>query len=165
MFSTTVKALQGQTGIIQVETTNSCSEVLSSGNDDQEGCELVPSNFVLNNINGSKLPMNCSYFWEMLEALMSLENCRDPNSFFPNARVIKVMQNCFTLFSTLAKSICTWDPYWIFLCKYQVDVDKSILLVSTGLQNTIYHDDENLLQEIACMLGELKQLSTALGVR
>ena len=107
LFPTTVKALQGQTGIIQVESTNSCSEVPSSGNDDQESCELVPSNFVLNNINGSKLPMNCSYFWEMLEALKSLENGRDPNSIFPNARVIKVMQNCFTLFSTLAKSICT----------------------------------------------------------
>jgi hypothetical protein len=111
LFPTTVKALQGQTGIIQVETSNSCSEVLSSGNDDQESCELVPSNFVLNNINGSKLPMNCSYFWEMLEALKSLENGRDPNSFFPNAQVIKVMQNCFTLFSTLVKSICTCDPY------------------------------------------------------
>jgi hypothetical protein len=107
LFPTAVKVLQGQTGIIQVERTNSCSEVLSLGNDDQEGCELVPSNFVLNNINGSKLPMNCSYFWEMLEALKSLEKRRDPNSFFPNAQVMKVMQNCFTLFLTLAKSICT----------------------------------------------------------
>ncbi|XP_059444842.1 uncharacterized protein LOC132176600 [Corylus avellana] len=134
LFPKTVKALQGQTGIIQVETTNSCSEVLSSCNDDQEGCELVPSNFVLNNINGSKLPMNCSYFWEMLEALKSLENGRDPKSFFPNAQVIKV------------------------------DVDKSILLVSTSLQNTIYLDDESLLQEVSCMLDELKLLSAALGV-
>jgi hypothetical protein len=46
-----------------------------------------------------------------------------------------------------------------------VDVDRSILLVSTGLQNTIYHDDENLLQEVARVLDELKLLSTALGVR
>jgi hypothetical protein len=72
--------LQGQTEIIEVETTNSCSELLLSGSYDQEGCELVPSNFVLNNMNGSKLPMNCSYFWEMLEALMSLEDGRDPKS-------------------------------------------------------------------------------------
>jgi len=57
----------------------------------------------------------------------------------------------------------------LFLCKYQVDVDKSILLVNTvvneSLQNTIYHDDEILLQEIASMLDELKLLSAALGVR
>jgi hypothetical protein len=57
----------------------------------------------------------------------------------------------------------------LFLCKYQVDVDKSILLVSAvvneSLENTIYHDDENLLQEVACMLDELKLLSAALGVR
>jgi hypothetical protein len=50
-----------------------------------------------------------------------------------------------------------------------VDVDKSIHLVSTvvneSLQNTIYHGDENLLQEVACMLDELKLLSAALGVR
>jgi hypothetical protein len=46
-----------------------------------------------------------------------------------------------------------------------VDVDKIILLISTGLQNTIYHDDENLLQEVACMLDELNLLSIALGVR
>jgi hypothetical protein len=50
-----------------------------------------------------------------------------------------------------------------------VDVDKSILLlnyvVNESRQNTIYHDDENLLQEVACMLDELKQLSAALGVR
>ncbi len=48
-------------------------------------------------------------------------------------------------------------------------MDKSIHLVSTvvneSLQNTIYHGDENLLQEVACMLDELKQLSAALGVR
>lgn len=57
----------------------------------------------------------------------------------------------------------------LFLCNYQVDVDKSILLVNTvvneSLQNTIYHDDEILLQEIASMLDELKLLSAALGVR
>jgi hypothetical protein len=51
--------------------------------------------------------MNCSYFWEMFEALKSLENGRDPKSFLSNAQVIKVMQNCFTLFSTSGKSICT----------------------------------------------------------
>jgi hypothetical protein len=50
LFPKTVKALQGQTGIIEVETTNSCSEVLSSGSYGQEGCKLAPSNFVLNNI-------------------------------------------------------------------------------------------------------------------
>jgi hypothetical protein len=59
--------------------------------------------------------------------------------------------------------------FHLFLCKYQVDVDKSILLVNTvvneSLQNTIYHDDEILLQEIASMLDELKLLSAALGVR
>jgi hypothetical protein len=59
--------------------------------------------------------------------------------------------------------------FHLFLCKYQVDVDKSILLVNTAvnesLQNTIYHDDEILLQEIASMLDELKLLSAALGVR
>ena len=55
--------------------------------------------------------------------------------------------------------------FLIFLCKYQVDVDKCILLVSTGLQNTIYHDNESLLQEVGCMLDELKLLSAALGVR
>jgi hypothetical protein len=46
-------------------------------------------------------------------------------------------------------------------------VDKSIHLVSTvlneSLQNTIYHGDENLLLEVACMLDELKLLSVALG--
>jgi hypothetical protein len=44
-------------------------------------------------------------------------------------------------------------------------VDKSILLLRTGLQNAIYHDDENLSQEVAYMLDELKLLSAALGVR
>jgi hypothetical protein len=100
LFPKTVKELQGQTGIIEVETTNSCSEVLSSGGYDQEGCELAFSNSVLNNMNGSKLPMDYSCFWEMFEALKSLENGRDPKSFLANAQVIKVMQNCFTLFST-----------------------------------------------------------------
>jgi hypothetical protein len=100
LFPKTAKELQGQTGIIKVETTNSCSEVLSSGGYDQEGCELAFSNSVLNNMNGSKLPMDCSYFWEMFEALKSLENGRDPKSFLANAQVIKVMQNCYTLFST-----------------------------------------------------------------
>jgi hypothetical protein len=50
-----------------------------------------------------------------------------------------------------------------------VGVDKSILLVSTvvneSLQNTVYHDGENLLQEVACILDELKLLSAALDVR
>jgi hypothetical protein len=173
LFPKTVKALPAQTEIIEVETTHSCSEVLSSGSYDQVGCKLAPSNFVLNNINGSKLPMDYSYFWEMFEALKSiLENGGYQKSFLPNAQVIKVMQNCFTLFSTWAKSICPWDPllnFPLFLCKYQVDVDKSIHLVSTvmneSLQNTIYHGDENLLQEVACMLDELKLLSVALGVR
>jgi len=100
LFPKTVKELQGQTGIIEVETTNSCSEVISSGGYDQEGCELAFSNSVLNNMNGSKLPMDYSCFWEMFEALKSLENGRDPKSFLANAQVIKVMQNCFTLFST-----------------------------------------------------------------
>jgi hypothetical protein len=93
LFPKTVKALQAQTEIIEVETTH-------SGSYDQVGCKLAPSNFVLNNINGSKLPMDCSYFWEMFEALKSLENGGYPKSFLPNAHVIKVMQNCFTLFST-----------------------------------------------------------------
>jgi hypothetical protein len=100
LFPKTAKALQGQTGIIEVETTHSCSEVLSSGGYVQEGCKLAPSNFDLNNMNGSKLPMDYSYFWEMFEALKSLENGRDPKSFLANPQVIKVMQNCFTLFST-----------------------------------------------------------------
>jgi len=59
--------------------------------------------------------------------------------------------------------------FLLFMCKYQVDVDKSVLLlnnvVNESRQNTIYHDDENLLQEVACMLDELKLLSAALGVR
>jgi len=100
LFPKTAKELQGQTGIIEVETTNSCSKVLSSGGYDQEGCELAFSNSVLNNMNGSKLPMDYSYFWEMFESLKSLENGRDPKSFLANAQVIKVMQNCFTLFLT-----------------------------------------------------------------
>jgi hypothetical protein len=101
LFPKTVKALPAQTEIIEVETTHSCSEVLSSGSYDQVGCKLAPSNFVLNNINGSKLPMDYSYFWEMFEALKSiLENGGYQKSFLPNAQVIKVMQNCFTLFST-----------------------------------------------------------------
>jgi len=93
LFPKTVKALKAQTEIIEVETTH-------SGSYDQVGCKLAPSNFVLNNINGSKLPMDCSYFWEMFEALKSLENGGYPESFLPNAQVIKVMQNCFTLFSS-----------------------------------------------------------------
>jgi hypothetical protein len=99
LFPNTDKALQGQTEIIEVETTKTCSELLFSGSYDQD--------FVLENINESKLPMNCSCFLEMFEALKSLENGRDPKSFLPNAQVIKVMQNCFTLLSTSRKSICT----------------------------------------------------------
>jgi hypothetical protein len=57
----------------------------------------------------------------------------------------------------------------LFLCNYQVDVDKSIHLASTvmseSLQNTSYHEDENLLHEVASMLDELKLLSAALDVR
>jgi hypothetical protein len=101
LFPKTAKALQGQTGIIEVETTHSCSdEVLSSGSYVQEGCKLAPSNFVLNNMNGTMLPMDYSFFWEMFEALKSLENGRDPKNFLANAQIIKVMQNRFTLFLT-----------------------------------------------------------------
>jgi hypothetical protein len=100
LFPKTVKAVPAQTEIIEVETTHSFSEVLFSGSYDQVGCKLAPSNFVLNNINGSKLPMDYSYFWEMFEAFKSLENGGYPKSFLSNAQVIKVMQNCFTLFLT-----------------------------------------------------------------
>jgi hypothetical protein len=100
LFPKTVNAMPAQTEIIEVETTHSCSEVLSSGSYDQVGCKLAPSNFVLNNINGSKLAMDYSYFWEMFEAFKSLENGGYPKSFLPNAQVIKVTQNCFALFST-----------------------------------------------------------------
>jgi hypothetical protein len=104
LFPKTVKALPAQTEIIEVETTHSCSEVLSSGSYNQVGCKLAPSNFVLNNINGSKLlPRDYSYFWEMFEALNSLENFGYPKRFLPNAQVIKVMQNCFTLFFDLSE--------------------------------------------------------------
>jgi hypothetical protein len=65
--------------------TISPHEVLFSGSYDQEGGKTAPSNFVLNNINGSKLRLPTN-FWEMLEALKSLENGRDPKSFFPNAK-------------------------------------------------------------------------------
>jgi len=92
LFPKTVKAMQGQTGIIELEATNSCGEVVTSGSYDQEGCKLAPSNSALSNINASKMPMNYSYFWEMFEALKSLENDRDPKSFLCNALAMKVMQ-------------------------------------------------------------------------
>jgi hypothetical protein len=92
LFPKTVKAMQGQTEIIEVEETNSCGEVVSSGSYDLEGCKLAPSNSALSNINASKMPMNYSYFWEMFEALKSLENDRDPKSFLSNALAMKVMQ-------------------------------------------------------------------------
>jgi hypothetical protein len=94
LFPKTVKAMQGQTGIIEAEASSSCSEVLSSGSYSQDCCKLAPSNCALNNINGSKLPMNYGYFWEMFEALKSLENGGDPKSFLSSARAMKVMLNC-----------------------------------------------------------------------
>ncbi|GLT55393.1 hypothetical protein SLA2020_285200 [Shorea laevis] len=123
LFPKTVKAMQGQTGIVEVEATNSCSEVVSS-------------NFALTSINAGMLPMNCSDFWEMFEALKSLENGRDPKSFLSNAGVMKV------------------------------SVDKSIHLVTVlneSLENTDC-DDESLLHEVTGMLDELKLLSAALDV-
>jgi hypothetical protein len=55
----------------------------------------------------------------------------------------------------------------LFLCKFQVNVDKSIHLVTAlneSLQNTHFHD-ESLLHEVAGMLDELKLFSAALDVR
>jgi hypothetical protein len=166
LFPKTAKALQGQTGIIEVETTHSCSdEVLSSGSYVQEGCKLAPSDFVLNNMNGTMLPVDHSYFWEMFEALKSLGNGRDPKYFLTNVQMIKVMQNCFTLFLTRVDSIymhmISILDFPLFLCKYQVDVDKSILFVNTVVNESL----QNTLFLFSCMLDELKLLSAALGVR
>jgi hypothetical protein len=49
----------------------------------------------------------------------------------------------------------------LFVCKYQVDVDKSILLVNTVVNESL----QNTLFLFSCMLDELKLLSAALGVR
>ena len=88
-----------------MEATNSGNEVLSSGTDDQDSrnCKSAPSNFALvadqgdlNNINGSRLRVNC--FWEIFEVLMSLEHGKDPRSFLLNVQMMKVMQNFHKIF-------------------------------------------------------------------
>ncbi|XP_065632688.1 uncharacterized protein LOC111996915 isoform X2 [Quercus suber] len=145
LFPETVKASQGEAETFEVEATNSGNEVLSSGTYDQDSCNCksAPSNFALvadqgdlNNINGSRLQVN--YFWEIFEALKSLENDKDPRSFSLNVQMMKV------------------------------NVEKSIHLASTvmheHLQNAIDNVDEKLLEEVDSMVDELKQLSAALDV-
>nr|POE80701.1 tpr and ankyrin repeat-containing protein 1 [Quercus suber] len=145
LFPETVKPSQGQTETFEVEATNSGNGVLSSGTGDQDSrnCKSAPSNFALvadqgdlNNINGSRVRVN--NFCEIFEALKSLEHGKDPRSFLLNVQIMKV------------------------------NVEKSIHLVSTvmheRLQNAINNVDENLLDEVDCMVDELKQLSAALNV-
>ena len=102
LFPETVKASQGQTGAVEVEGTNPCSEVLSSVSYDQDGCKFAPSNFSLvadqedlNNMNGSKLQV-----WEIFEALNSLKHGKNPRISLSNAQIIKVMQKNPTLYLT-----------------------------------------------------------------
>jgi len=82
--------------------------------------------------------LQVNYFWEIFEALKSLENGKDPSSFLLNVQMMKV------------------------------NVEKSIHLVSTvmheRLQNAIDNVDENLLEEVDRMVDELKRLSAALDV-
>ena len=105
LFPETVTASQGQAETFEVEATNTGNEVLSSGTYDQDSCNCksAPSNFALvadqgdlNNINGSRLQVN--YFWEIFEALKSLENGKDPSSFLLNVQMMKVMQNFHKIF-------------------------------------------------------------------
>ncbi|KAM4110010.1 hypothetical protein ACJW30_03G161900 [Castanea mollissima] len=97
LFPETVKASQGQAEAFEVEATKSGNEVLSSGTYDQDSCNCksAPTNFALvadqgdlNNINGSRLQAN--YFWEIFEALKSLENGKDPRSFLLNVQMMKL---------------------------------------------------------------------------
>ncbi|KAM3753517.1 hypothetical protein ACB098_03G099900 [Castanea mollissima] len=109
LFPETVKPSQGQTETFEVEATNSGNEVLSSGTYDQESRNFksAPSNFALvadqgdlNNVNGSRLRVN--YFWEIFEALKSLEHGKDPRSFFLNVQMMKVnVEKCIHLVSTV----------------------------------------------------------------
>ena len=112
LFPETVKASQGQAETFEVEATNSGNEVLSSGTYDQDSCNCksAPSNFALvadqgdlNNINGSRLQVN--YFWEIFEALKSLENGKDPSSFLLNVQMMKVMQNFHKIFDLSKKHL------------------------------------------------------------
>ncbi|KAB1205205.1 putative helicase MAGATAMA 3 [Morella rubra] len=103
---------------------------------DRECSELAPENST--NISGEEVPMNYSYFWGIFEALKSPDNGSDPKSLVSNPQAMKV------------------------------DVEKSIHLVSTVMtdcrENHIDHNDENLFEEVASMLDELKQLSAALNL-
>ena len=127
LFPETVKPSQGQTETFEVEATNSGNEVLSLGTYDQDSCnwKSAPSNFALvadqedlNNINGSRLRVN--YFWEIFEALKSLEHGKDPRSFLLNVQMMKVMQNFHKIFDFSQKhsqmSIILYVLY-LSLCK------------------------------------------------
>uniref|UniRef100_A0A2N9IGF5 Uncharacterized protein n=1 Tax=Fagus sylvatica TaxID=28930 RepID=A0A2N9IGF5_FAGSY len=123
---------------VEVEATNPCSEVLSSVSYDQDGCKFAPSNFALVADQEDLNNMNGSKLqvWEIFEALNSLKHGKNPRISLSNAQIIKV------------------------------DVEKSIHLVTTvmneHLENAIV--EENLLEEVASMLDELKQISAALDV-
>ncbi|GMY18033.1 tpr and ankyrin repeat-containing protein 1 [Fagus crenata] len=138
LFPETVKASQGQAGAVEVEATNPCSEVLSSVSYDQDGCKFAPSNFAFVADQEDLNNMNGSKLqvWEIFEGLNSLKHGKNPRISWSNAQIIKV------------------------------DVEKSIHLVTTvmneHLENAIV--EENLLEEVASMLDELKQISAALEV-
>ncbi|KAF3956022.1 hypothetical protein CMV_018821 [Castanea mollissima] len=144
LFPETVKPSQGQTETFEVEATNSGNEVLSSGTYDQDSrnCKSAPSNFALvadqgdlNNINGSRLRVN--YFWEIFEALKSLEHGKDPRSFLLNVQMMKV------------------------------NVEKSIHLVSTvmheRLQNAINEEVDSMVDELKQLSAALDVSEPELG--
>ncbi|XP_042981748.1 uncharacterized protein LOC122311306 isoform X1 [Carya illinoinensis] len=139
----TVEASRGQIGDIEVGATNACGEVLSSDSYDHGGYKLTSSNLAsqgdLNNIIGIKLPINYSYFWDRFEALKPLEIGGDPRCMLENDQTMKVnLGECIHILSIIIRE-----------CR----------------QMNIYHEDENLLKEVAGMLDELNLLSVSLDAR